>query len=766
MNEKTKGLISVFVVALDAAPGATYWSLVQNLANGPSGLSQEELSSLIVGSPQFKSLYPPPAIKPDASAGADSVFSDALITRVLGNASLSPEARAGALLAGESIMAEAKKAGQGDDARRATLITSLSEYLSAIKTDPGQTGYDAAQPYLAVAKQLSSKVAVADFYTNVLKREETDILALREALSRVSDKSAVLNADGVLNVTVAETLIRGFDADTQHQLYRAFVVALDAAPGGYWGVLEDLVELEGLGPVPIVGLITTSPQFRAMYPAGGESTGAAAADKIFSDALINRLVGDATISADARADALAAGDLIMAEARKAGQGEDGRRAALVTALSNYLGTIETDAKQSDYDPKQPYLSVAIRLANKVSVAEYYTETFKASETEIGMLRQVLSRTTAQSDVSTDAARARLADFAAPFVVSFTSTTPDGSYKAGQSINITAVANEPLREGSQISVTLETGETDHPVLLKRDSADPKKLVGSYLVQAGDASDDLNVKSYALGTGAEAPADLAGNLMVASVLPTASDSLAGSKALVINTSDRVNTAITGSGSFNALTSDVTFRLPAITSSYTYTIAGFGAGDRIVGPAGETATLADQSSFTDGSLSVQYAKGGNVVKVTLTGLTAAQDASIFSVADLNTVFGAESFGAAGDTVPIVPGPVTSSPSGRVNLTITGSGSFNALTSDVTFSLPAITSSYTYTIAGFGAGDRIVGPAGETATLADQSSFTDGSLSVQYAKGGNVVKVTLTGLTAAQDASIFSVADLNTVFGAGSFV
>jgi len=28
------------------------------------------------------------------------------------------------------------------------------------------------------------------------------------------------------------------------------------------------------------------------------------------------------------------------------------------------------------------------------------------------------------------------------------------------------------------------------------------------------------------------------------------------------------------------------------------------------------------------------------------------------------------------------------------------------------------------------------------------------------------LTGLTAAQDASIFSVADLNTVFGAGSFV
>jgi len=51
------------------------------------------------------------------------------------------------------------------------------------------------------------------------------------------------------------------------------------------------------------------------------------------------------------------------------------------------------------------------------------------------------------------------------------------------------------------------------------------------------------------------------------------------------------------------------------------------------------------------------------------------------------------------------------------------------------------------------------------DQSSFTDGSISLQYASGGNVVKITLTGLTATQDSAIFGASDLNTVFGPGTF-
>jgi hypothetical protein len=226
-----------------------------------------------------------------------------------------------------------------------------------------------------------------------------------------------------------------------------------------------------------------------------------------------------------------------------------------------------------------------------------------------------------------------------------------------------------------------------------------------------------------------------------------------------------AITNQGSIDASFNDFMFTVSPIISSYEYTIRGFGAGDRIAGPVGLTPTISDQNSFTDGAVTVQFAKDGNVVKLRLTGLTAVQDGAIFRVEDLNTVFGAGSFGSSEGVVPVLPTPVTPNPGARISQAITGQGSFNAALSDVTFGISAISSSYSYTIAGFGVGDRIVGPTGESATLADQSSFTDGKVTIQYAKGGNVVKVTLTGLTEAQDSAIFTVGDLNQVFGVDSF-
>ncbi|NBO83337.1 MAG: hypothetical protein EBU75_11085, partial [Betaproteobacteria bacterium] len=495
--------------------------MIRGLAEGSSGLSTAQLAGLITGTPQFQALYPPAAMS-GGSSGADKAFSNALISRVLGSAPLSAEARAGAFAAGEAIMAEALKAGQNEAGRRATLINAFSDYLGAIKTDPAQPGYDATQPYLAVARQLANKVVVADYYTTVLKRDMTDIGVLRDALARVSDKSAVMAPGGGVNAAVVDTLIRGFDAATQQEL---------------WTVLKDLVEKDGLGPDAIVGLMTGTPQFQALYPPTspllGSTVSPAAADKIFSDALISRVLGSAPLSTDARAAALAAGEAIMADALKAGQGEAARRATLANTLIDYLGAIKTDPGQAGYDATQPYLAVARQLANKVTVAEYYTATLKGSATTVASLQQVVSRTTAQSDVSTAEKRALLIDFTPPVVVSFSSTSPDGSYKVGQSVNITASVSEALREGSQIAVTLETGTTDRTVVLQRDGADPLKLVGSYVVQAGDTSTDLTVKSYSLGLGANTPADLAGNLFASTALPLAPNNLGDRKALVIDT-----------------------------------------------------------------------------------------------------------------------------------------------------------------------------------------------------------------------------------------
>ena len=114
--------------------------------------------------------------------------------------------------------------------------------------------------------------------------------------------------------------------------------------------------------------------------------------------------------------------------------------------------------------------------------------------------------------------------------------------------------------------------------------------------------------------------------------------------------------------------------------------------------------------------------------------------------------------------PTPTPPTPTPSVAVSAAGSATETSAT-NTTYTVGPITSSYTYTIAGFGAGDKIVSPTGVTATIADQSSFSDGSVSLQYASGGNVVKITLTGLTNAQDAGILGITGLNSVFGQGTF-
>jgi len=124
-----------------------------------------------------------------------------------------------------------------------------------------------------------------------------------------------------------------------------------------------------------------------------------------------------------------------------------------------------------------------------------------------------------------------------------------------------------------------------------------------------------------------------------------------------------------------------------------------------------------------------------------------------------------APGAVVPTQVDTSLKAPSARLNTSIKGGGTSNAATGDTTFTIAPITSSYTYTITGFGAGDRIVSPLGTPVSIADQSRFDDGSFSVQYASGGNIVKISLTGVDTYQDGRIFSVSDLNAVFGPGAF-
>ena len=102
--------------------------------------------------------------------------------------------------------------------------------------------------------------------------------------------------------------------------------------------------------------------------------------------------------------------------------------------------------------------------------------------------------------SLGANKAIVIDTTLPSVSSFSSSTADGAYKVGSTINITATLSEAVTAAASITVTLDNGKT---VVLTH-SAVNNTLTGTYTVAAGDTSADLTVASFALTS---APADAA-------------------------------------------------------------------------------------------------------------------------------------------------------------------------------------------------------------------------------------------------------------------
>ncbi|MEY4068717.1 MAG: hypothetical protein RLZZ332_1053, partial [Actinomycetota bacterium] len=145
----------------------------------------------------------------------------------------------------------------------------------------------------------------------------------------------------------------------------------------------------------------------------------------------------------------------------------------------------------------------------------------------------------QSDTQTSATALPVTiDTTAPTIASFSSSTADGSYKAGQSVTITATASEAVQVNNTITVTLETGATDRTVVLTAASAGTS-LTGTYTVQAGDTTSDLTVSSFTIGT----MADTAGNAMTSTTVPTGAN-VADTKAIVIDTTAPTVSNVTSS------------------------------------------------------------------------------------------------------------------------------------------------------------------------------------------------------------------------------
>jgi hypothetical protein len=194
-----------------------------------------------------------------------------------------------------------------------------------------------------------------------------------------------------------------------------------------------------------------------------------------------------------------------------------------------------------------------------------------------------------------------------------------------------------------------------------------------------------------------------------------------------------------------------------TYALSIAGFSAGDQIAfkGTAAPAVSIVNTSG-TDGAMAITASYGSNVVDVNLTGVAPVSDAQVLGVTSFNTVFGAGSLSGAATT--------TTGQSTAVTISATNSSTlFDASASNVAYSVSEGT--YAATITKFSAGDSInfSGVAAASLSIVN-SSASDGSIVITGNFGSNVVDLTLTGLSAAQDSTILGQTSFNNLFGSSA--
>ncbi|MCL5795001.1 MAG: Ig-like domain-containing protein [Patescibacteria group bacterium] len=117
------------------------------------------------------------------------------------------------------------------------------------------------------------------------------------------------------------------------------------------------------------------------------------------------------------------------------------------------------------------------------------------------------------------------DHTAPTITNITSDAMNGSYNAGDTIDIDVTFSENITSTGNVIITLETGDTDRTCTLTVSNAASGSC--NYTVMAGDTSSDLNVLSVA-GT----ISDQASNPMVSF---TPATNLSANKDIVIDTTN---------------------------------------------------------------------------------------------------------------------------------------------------------------------------------------------------------------------------------------
>ena len=186
------------------------------------------------------------------------------------------------------------------------------------------------------------------------------------------------------------------------------------------------------------------------------------------------------------------------------------------------------------------------------------------------------------------------------VTGVTSSTANGSYRAGNIVSIQVSFSGAVTVVGTPQLTIETGSMDRTVSYSSGSG-TNALTFSYTVQAGDTSSDLDyVGSSALALNSGTIKDAAGNDVVLTLAsPAAASSLAANKAIVIDTTAPTQTISSIDISADSGSSATDFLTVVASQTITGTLsANLGASESLWGSVDAGVSYVNISSSVTGT------------------------------------------------------------------------------------------------------------------------------------------------------------------------
>ncbi|MDA7592131.1 VCBS domain-containing protein [Rhodobacteraceae bacterium] len=282
--------------------------------------------------------------------------------------------------------------------------------------------------------------------------------------------------------------------------------------------------------------------------------------------------------------------------------------AVVTSATALRVTL-TSTKASALESKTGFAADGLDEANaadQIDVAAGFTKDFAGN----------VSTTDGASNLAPS-----YSDTAKPTVTSFTSSKADGSYKSGDTINITANVSEAILGGSKLTATLGTADQIELTALQNGTT----LVGTYTVSATDSSTDLSVSSFTLtdaSGNSTSVSDVYGNLLTSTSMP-ANQNLSDNSAIVID------------------------NIPIAAADSTPSASSADAGDSIaltfteaVGNTSSISTAIGAATDTYGSsASTAWSNSNKTVTITLGSGEAVADGTALTISSVQDAAGNES-------------------------------------------------------------------------------------------------------------------------------